>query len=87
MIWWRGYMTNATKYELEGLKYIIRTISVNTINSWESWGQWNIKAVYKYDQLMKSWGQWNVKRKYKYNQLMKVMRTWNIKVVYITFLI
>jgi hypothetical protein len=53
----------------------------------KSWGQWNIKAVYKYDQLMKVMRTLKYKRKYKYEQLMKVMRTWNIKVVYITFLL
>jgi hypothetical protein len=28
-------MTNTTEYELDGIKYIIRTIRVNTINSWK----------------------------------------------------
>jgi hypothetical protein len=79
MIWWWCYITNTTKYEPKGLKYIIRTIRVNMINSWKSWGQWNIKENINTINSWKSWRQWNVKRNINTINSWKSRGHWNIK--------
>jgi hypothetical protein len=79
MIWWRGYMTNTTKYELKGLKYIIRTIRVNMINSWKSWRQWNVKGNINTINSWKSWGHWNIKGNINTINSWKSWGHWNVK--------